>query len=125
MISFKHKGNFNKVTQYFKRVKKSIDNVDFDKYGRAGVAALESATPVDSGLTAKSWYYKVNKKDGLVTISFHNSNIQNGVLVAILLQYGHGTRNGGWVEGGDYINPASRPIFDAITKNAWREVTRE
>ena len=89
-----------------------------------GVAALSSATPVDTGLTANSWHYTIENVNGYIKISFNNSNIQNGVPIAIILQYGHGTRNGGWVEGRDYINPAIQPIFDKITENAWREVTK-
>ena len=92
--------------------------------GRAGVAALSSATPVDSGETAASWYYEITNKNNTITISFHNSNIQNGVPIAILLQYGHGTGTGGWVQGRDYINPAIQPIFDQIAEYAWKEVTR-
>lgn len=95
-----------------------------DQYGRAGVAALASATPVDSGETAQSWYYEITNKKGSVSISFHNSNIQNGVPIAIILQYGHGTGTGGWVAGRDYINPAIRPIFDQIANDAWKEVTK-
>lgn len=87
------------------------------------MAALASATPVDSGETAGSWYYRIENRKGSAIISFHNSNIQNGVPIAIILQYGHGTGTGGWVEGIDYINPAIQPIFDEIAKNAWREVT--
>ena len=97
---------------------------DLDKYGREGVAALSSATPVDTGLTADSWYYKVEHANGSASINFYNSNIQNGVPIAIILQYGHGTGNGGWVQGRDYINPAIQPIFDKIAENAWREVTK-
>lgn len=123
MISFKHKGDFVKTTRYFERVKRTIRGINFDKFGKQGVAALASATPVDTGLTAQSWYYEVIKKDGIVEISFKNSNIQNGVPIAIILQYGHGTRYGGWVQGRDYINPAIQPVFDEITNNAWREVT--
>ena len=122
MIKFKHKGNFVKLTRYFERVKEA-SKLNLDKYGRAGVEALSAATPVDTGLTASSWHYKITKKKGLIEISFNNSNIQNGVMIAIILQYGHATRNGGWVEGRDYINPAIQPIFDQITKDAWREVT--
>ena len=88
------------------------------------MAALSSATPIDSGETANSWSYEITNKDGSATITFKNSNIQNGVPIAIILQYGHGTRNGGWVQGRDYINPAIQPIFDEIVNNAWREVTR-
>ena len=97
---------------------------DLDRYGREGVAALASATPTDTGLTANSWYYEITNTDGVATIAFYNSNIQNGVPIAIILQYGHGTRNGGWVQGRDYINPAIQPIFDNIANNAWREVTK-
>ena len=124
MIKVKHKGDFTKLTRYFEKAKTSAKNIDFDRFGKEGVEALASATPVDSGTTAQSWYYEIDRKDGRVTISFCNSNIQNGVPIAIILQYGHGTRNGGWVEGRDYINPAVQPIFDNITKNAWREVTK-
>ena len=88
------------------------------------MASLASATPVDSGETAQSWYYEITNKKGFVSISFHNSNIQNGVPIAIILQYGHGTGTGGWVAGRDYINPAIRPIFDQIANDAWKEVTK-
>lgn len=125
MISFRHKGDFSKFTRYLERVKETARLGIFDKYGREGVAALASATPVDSGLTANSWYYKIeHDRTGSITLSFHNSNIQNGVPIAIILQYGHGTRNGGWVEGRDYIKPAIQPIFDKLANDAWREVTR-
>lgn len=124
MITFRQKGDFSKLTRYLERVKEVIHRGDLDKYGRAGVAALASATPIDTGLTASSWYYEIEHSNGSAVISFHNSNIQNGVPIAIILQYGHGTGTGGWVEGRDYINPAIRPIFDAIANDAWREVTR-
>lgn len=124
MIRFRQKGDFSKLTHYFERVKKTNRLIDFDKYGREGVAALASATPVDSGLTASSWYYEIVQRDGETVIDFCNSNIQNGVPIAIIIQYGHGTGTGGWVEGRDYINPAIRPIFDELAKSAWREVTK-
>lgn len=124
MIKFRQKGDFSKLTRYLEKVKEVVKLGDLDKYGRAGVAALASATPVDTGLTASSWYYEISNKNGSAMISFHNSNIQNGVPIAIILQYGHGTRNGGWVEGRDYINPAIRPIFDRIADDAWKEVTK-
>ena len=124
MISFRHKGDFSKTTRFLERAKQGIHMGILDKYGREGVAALASATPVDTGLTARSWYYKIENKAGSVTISFHNSNIQNGVPIAIILQYGHGTGTGGWVQGRDYINPAIRPIFDRIVAEAWREVAK-
>lgn len=124
MIKITQKGNFLKTERYFKRVKKAVNIKLLEKYAKRGVAALMSATPVDTGLTAKSWYYKIVDRDGIITISFNNSNIQNGVPIAIILQYGHGTRFGGWVQGRDYINPAIQPIFDALAKEAWREVTK-
>lgn len=123
MISFRQKGDFSKLTRYLERAKEVARIGDLDKYGRQGVAALESATPKDTGLTSKSWKYEIKQSKGSVSISFYNTNIQNGVPIAVLLQYGHGTRNGGWVQGRDYINPAIRPIFDEIAKSAWKEVT--
>lgn len=124
MIRFRQKGDFSKLTNFLERAKEAVHLGNLDKYGREGVAALASATPVDSGLTANSWYYEISNKNGSVTISFFNSNIQNGVPIAIILQYGHGTGNGGWVQGRDYINPAIRPVFDKIADEAWKEVTK-
>ena len=124
MISFRQKGDFSKLTRFLERAKESVKIGDLDKYGREGVAALSSATPIDSGKTANSWSYEITNKDGSVAITFNNSNIQNGVPIAIILQYGHGTRNGGWVQGRDYINPAIQPVFDEIVDKAWREVTK-
>ena len=124
MISFRQKGDFSKTTAYFNKLKKSSVARILDSYGKQGVAALASATPVDSGLTASSWYYEVEIQNGKYTINFCNSNIKDGVPIAIILQYGHGTGTGGWVEGRDYINPAIVPVFDKITKSAWEEVTR-
>lgn len=124
MISFRQQGNFSNLTRYLERIKNVAHLGDLDKYGRAGVAALASATPVDTGLTANSWYYEIKHSKGSATISFCNSNIQNGVPIAIILQYGHGTGTGGWVQGRDYINPAIKPIFDSLANEAWREVTK-
>ena len=124
MIRFKHKGDFSKTIRYFERVKKTTQNVDFSKYGEAGVAALSAATPTETGLAAQSWYYEIVEKNGIVEINFNNSDIEGGVPIAIILQYGHATRNGGWVEGRDYINPAIQPIFDQIVNDAWKEVTK-
>lgn len=124
MITFRHKGDFSKLTSFLERAKNAIHVGDLDKYGREGVAALASATPVDTGLTANSWSYEIINQKGSVTIAFNNSNIQNGVPIAIILQYGHGTGTGGWVQGRDYINPAIRPIFDRLADEAWREVTK-
>lgn len=124
MIKFGQKGDFSKLTRFLEKAKEAVRLGDLDKYGREGVTALASATPVDSGLTADSWRYEITNKQGSAKITFYNSNIQNGVPIAIILQYGHGTRNGGWVQGRDYINPAIQPIFDKIVNEAWREVTK-
>lgn len=124
MITFRHKGDFSKLTRYLERVKEAARIGILDKYGREGVAALASATPVDSGLTADSWYYEIENKNGSATITFNNRNIQNGVPIAIIIQYGHGTGTGGWVQGRDYINPAIRPIFDRLANEAWKEITK-
>ena len=123
MIKFKQNGDFSKLTKFLEKTKEAVKLEDLERFGKAGVSALASATPVETGLTANSWYYKIERDNGSATISFHNSNIQNGVPIAIILQYGHGTRNGGWVQGRDYINPAIQPIFDQIANEAWKEVT--
>lgn len=125
MIKFRHKGDFSKVTRYFVNVGKAIDMKFLNKYGEQGVAALSSATPADSGLTASSWYYEISQDRNGYIISFNNSNVVNGWCnIAVILQYGHGTGTGGWVEGRDYINPAIRPVFDKIANDAWEEVTK-
>lgn len=123
MITITSKGNFEKTDRFFKRMLRGEILRELDKYGEEGVKALADATPKDSGKTAASWDYKVEKTRDAYTIVWTNSNINDGVPIAIILQYGHGTRNGGYVEGRDYINPAIRPIFDAIAEAAWKEVT--
>ena len=122
MIGFKHKGDFEKTTEMLEKIKRNQRIRALDKYGQAGVDALASVTPRDTGLTASSWYYEIIESEGRTTITFNNSNIQNGIPIAIILQVGHATRNGSWVEGIDYINPALRPIFDTIADAAWKEV---
>lgn len=124
MITFRQKGDFSKLTRFLEKAKEVVRLGDLDKYGREGVAALASATPIESGRTASSWYYQVENKNGSASITFYNSNVNKGVPIAIILQYGHGTRNGGFVQGRDYINPAIQPIFDRIADEAWREVTK-
>ena len=124
MITIRHKGDFSKLDRYFERIKEAAKLGVLDKYGREGVAALASATPVDSGLTASSWYYEIERSNGRVSITFNNSNVNKGVPIAIILQLGHGTGTGGWVQGRDYINPAIQPIFDRIADDAWKEVTK-
>lgn len=124
MITFRQKGNFSKLNRYFERVKEVVKVGDLDRFGREGVQALSSATPRDTGLTATSWEYSIERSSNRVSIAFNNTNIQNGVPIAIILQYGHGTRNGGYVQGRDYINPAIQPIFDKMAEDAWKEVTK-
>jgi hypothetical protein len=124
MISFKQKGDFSKLSRFFERAKEVVHMGNLDKYGRAGVAALSAATPKDSGETASSWEYEIKRTKTTVSIVFNNTNIQNGVPIAIILQYGHATNNGGYVEGVDYINPAIKPIFERIANDAWKEVTQ-
>ena len=124
MIKIRQKGDFSKTYRYLGNAKKGTYLRNLDQFGKEGVAALASATPVESGLTANSWSYTIEHQNGSAKIAFHNSNINKGVPIAIILQYGHGTRNGGWVEGRDYINPAIQPIFDKIADHAWKEVTK-
>ena len=123
MISFRQKGDFSKLTRYLERVKEAAKIGILDKYGKEGVAALASATPTETGKTASSWYYEIEHQNGSAKITFNNSNINKGVPIAIILQYGHGTGTGGWVQGRDYINPAIQPVFDEIVNRAWKEVT--
>lgn len=124
MITFRQKGNYAKLTTFLERIKHCVQRSTLDEYGKAGVRALESVTPRDTGLTAESWSYEIEEiKHGTIRLSFHNSNIQNGTNIAILLQYGHATATGGWVEGRDYINPAIQPIFDELAETAWKEVS--
>ena len=124
MISFRQKGDFSKLNRYFERVKEAAKIGVLDKYGQAGVSALSSATPVESGKTASSWYYEIKRQNGSVALEFYNSNVNKGVPIAVILQFGHGTGTGGWVHGRDYINPAIQPIFDKIAEDAWKEVTK-
>lgn len=124
MISFTQKGNFSKTKKFLEKAKNLAHLGVFDKYGKMGVDALSASTPIDSGETANSWRYDVKISSGEVQISWYNTNVENGFPVAIMLQYGHGTGTGGYVQGRDYINPTMRPIFDAMANEAWREVTR-
>lgn len=124
MITFRQKGDFSKLNKFLERIKEVVKIGDLDRYGREGVNALSSATPKDSSNTANSWYYKIERQNGRVSIGFYNSNVNKGVPIAIILQYGHGTRNGGWVEGRDYINPSIQPLFDKIAEDAWKEVKK-
>lgn len=124
LITIRQKGDFSKLTKHLIRLENIAKTVDLKRYAEEGLAALKAATPVDTGLTADSWFYEIKQTNGRISIAFYNSNIQNGIPIAIILQYGHGTRNGGWVQGRDYINPAIQPIFDKIANDAWKEVTK-
>ena len=122
-IRIRCKGNFNKTDTFLRRCTNGIPTSLLEKYGQKGVAALRSATPVDTGLTASSWEYRIIATKTGARVDFINTNIQNDwAPIAILLQYGHATRNGGWVEGRDYINPAIQPLFDQLADDAWKEV---
>ena len=122
--TFKQRGDFSKATRYFERLKEVFHSGILDKYARAGVAALSAATQVESGKTASSWSYEIENQNGVAKITFTNSNVNEGVNIAIILQYGHGTGTGGYVQGRDYINPAIQPIFDRIVEDLWKEVNR-
>ena len=122
MIKFRHQGNFKRLTNYFEQLKETMDLGILDKYGQKGVDALKSVTPVRTGLTRDSWYYKIEHNKGSVSIRFLNSNIQNGQNIAIILDIGHGTRGGGWVRGLHYIEPAIQPIFEELAQASWEEV---
>jgi len=124
MIAISHRGSFSNTEKLLKQA----SNVNYlrilNKYGQEGVSALASATPSDSGLTSSSWGYEIKTFRNSFVINWTNSHIVDGVPIAIILQYGHGTRNGGYVQGRDYINPVMKPIFDRIAEEAWREVTK-
>lgn len=123
-IKITQKGEFEKITRYLTKLKNKQVLEVLDKYGKLGVKALEESTPKDTGLTAASWYYEIEIEGKRVTLAFHNANVNRGVNIAIILQYGHGTGTGGWVEGRDYINPALQPIFSRLADEAWEEVTK-
>lgn len=124
VIEFKHKGDFRKTDGFLKSIKHfSIENI-LRKYGEAGVIALQENTPVDTGKTAASWYYDIEKTATQTKVVWKNSNVNDGVKIAMLIQMGHGTASGTWVEGVDYINPALQPIFDAIARDAFNEIKR-
>lgn len=123
MITIRQKGDFANLTRYFQRAKNLNKTDILHKYGKMGVAALSSATPIDSGLTASSWNYEIIQNGTGAEIVFTNSHINKGVNIAIILQYGHGTGTGGWVEGRDYINPALQSVFDQFASDIWKEVT--
>ena len=123
-ISAFSRGTFALTQAFLKRLEEQRYLRVLSKYGEIGVQALSEATPKDSGITASSWSYEVKMRDGNPGIFWSNSNVNQGVNIAIILQYGHGTGTGGWVEGVDYINPALKPIFDKLIDDVWKEVTK-
>ncbi len=122
MISIKSKGSFNKTTKFLHNILRIDYKLILAKYGKKGVKALSDATPIDSGVTAESWKYDIEETASGLSIVWSNENLNDGVNIAILLQYGHGTRNGGYVVGRDYINPAIQPIFDEMANAVWKEL---
>lgn len=124
MISFTQRGSFKNTERYLSRLKQGQLFAILDKYGEIGVAALSNATPKDSGETAASWAYTIETRPGYYSIKWSNSHVNKGAPIAVLLQYGHGTGTGGYVQGRDYINPAIRPIFEQMANDAWEEVTK-
>lgn len=118
------KGNWNKTKDWMRRMEKGDYIKILEKYAEEGVKALARATPKDSGKTASSWSYSITSNNAGYIINWNNSNVNKGVNIALILQYGHGTGTGGYVSGRDYINPAIRPTFDRIAQEAWKEVTR-
>lgn len=124
MITITEKGSFKNTERYLQRLKSQKTLSILEKYGHQGVVALSNATPRDSELTAESWNYSIIQRPGYYSIRWHNNNVRNGVPIAVLIQYGHGTGTGGYVPGRDYIMPAIRPIFDRIAEEAWKEVTK-
>jgi hypothetical protein len=123
MFSITASGSFQNLESFLKKAQKMNVRAILETYGQAGVRALSSATPEDSGLASNSWYYEVTRIRGGYSITWSNSDIESGFPVAVMIQYGHATGTGGWVQGRDYINPALRPIFDNIADKAWKEVT--
>lgn len=122
-ISFSSKGNFKLTDSFLTKISRGDLFRDLDGLGQEGVNALKAATPVNTGLTAASWGYKIKVTRGAASIEWTNSHIVDGVPIAIILQYGHGTGTGGYIQGKNYINPAIKPVFDKIANKAWKAVT--
>lgn len=123
-ISFSSKGDWDDTTKSLNRLNHLHVSAILTKYGQQGVRALAAATPVDEGETAHGWYFRIIQRKGYYSIRWYNSHIVDGVPIAVIIQYGHATKNGGYVEGVDYINPAIQPIFDQIANEVWKEVTK-
>lgn len=123
-ISFHQKGDLKKTEKFLKKTLGKNYRSILEEYGRKGVQYLSEATPVESGETAISWDYRIVQREDRISVEWHNYHVNKGVNIAIILQYGHATRNGGWVVGRDYINPALQPIFDELADKAWKEVIK-
>ena len=123
MITFESKGDFKNTERFLKKMKSFDFSKSLKNVAQEGVRALAAATPVDSGLAADSWGYRIERSKSSFQIIWTNNDIESGFPVALMLQYGHGTGTGGYVQGRDYINPAMRPIFDRIISDLWTEVT--
>ena len=125
IMAIKNYGDFRKTKKFLKKSFGNDYQKILEKYGQQGVESLSANTPIESGQTASSWYYKVsnNRSQGNISVTWYNSNVNSGINIAVILQYGHATRHGGYVQGRDYINPSLRPIFDKIAETAWKEVT--
>lgn len=123
MISFRNKGDFSRTLAYFKKMENVLDESTLSRYGQMGIDALKANTPVESGKTANSWGFTTEKRGTSIKLVWTNSNVNEGCNIAIIIQYGHGTGWGSYVEGVDYINPAMRPIFEEISQLVWKEVT--
>jgi hypothetical protein len=122
MFSVTSVGSWDKTIAFLEYLASGKMYDVLDRYGRIGVDRLASATPIETGLTAHSWGYQVEHKSDYSAISWFNTHTHNGVNIAVILQYGHGTGTGGWVEGRDYINPAIQPVFDKMVEDIWKEV---
>lgn len=122
LLTLRSKGSFRNTEKFLKKSLGRDYRKILEKYAKQGVDALSSATPVKTGLTAILWDYEIIQNKSSISICWKNSHVINGVNIAIILQYGHGTRNGGYVEGIDYINPALKPIFEELAEAAWKEV---
>jgi hypothetical protein len=122
MIRITSTGDFSRTFKFLEKMKNRNIRQLLEKYANQGVSALSSATPVDSGLTANSWTYSIEVSGESAKIYWSNTNTNKGVNIALILQYGHGTGTGGYVQGRDYINPAMRPVFDKLAEEAWMEV---
>jgi hypothetical protein len=123
-VVFKHKGSFKHVENFFQRMTDRKMTDILRPYAEKGVEALAMNTPVDTGKTAASWGYEITETNGVYSIHWLNTNVNNHVNIALILQYGHGTGTGGYVQGIDYINPAIRPIFEEMPEKIWKEVTK-